>query len=225
MGIVTIQEETTKYPISLIGKEAGVCWGANTKDEAKNYRRGIDCIKAQHGRTWEFPQVYLTIDGYSARVIRELYTHIGGGPTRLQSSTRYVDYKNFEFVIPPSIEKDTRYLTVYKETMANISASLTQLEKLGAPREDIAMLLPLGMTTRIVLRTNMRNLVDMSHQRLCNRAYWEFRTLMNDIAKSLYYYSPEWEYVVDQLFVPKCDITGYCCEKKSCGRRPKKSED
>ena len=29
MGKVIIQEETTKYPITLIGKRAGVCWGAD----------------------------------------------------------------------------------------------------------------------------------------------------------------------------------------------------
>lgn len=34
MGNVIILEETTKNPITLIGKRAGVCWGADiTSDE------------------------------------------------------------------------------------------------------------------------------------------------------------------------------------------------
>lgn len=83
MGNVILQKETTIDPISLIGREAGVCWGADITDTEKNYKRGIDCLRARHGRTWEYPQIYVILDGYSARVIRELYTHTGGGPTRL----------------------------------------------------------------------------------------------------------------------------------------------
>jgi thymidylate synthase (FAD) len=83
MGKVIIQEETTKNPITLIGKEAGICYGADTENKEKNYIRGLDCLQSNHGRTLEMPSVYAVFEGYSARVIRELYTHIGGAPTRL----------------------------------------------------------------------------------------------------------------------------------------------
>ena len=89
MGKITILPETTKNPVTLIGRRAGVCWGGDAEDEEKNYRRGMDCIKSNHGRTLEYVNVEMILDGYSARVIREWYTHIGGAPTRLQSSTRY----------------------------------------------------------------------------------------------------------------------------------------
>lgn len=85
---------TTRNPITMIGTEAGICWGADTTNEEKNYKRGIDCLENEHGRTFEFPDVYAVLDGYSARVIREWYTHIGGAPTRLQASTRYIDYEH-----------------------------------------------------------------------------------------------------------------------------------
>ena len=104
MGTVTIQKHTTTNPISLIGEEAGICWGADTTDAAKNYKRGVDCIKSDHGRAMEFPQIYMVLDGWSAKVMREFYTHIGGAPTRLQASTRYIDYsKGFDSVVPSSI--------------------------------------------------------------------------------------------------------------------------
>ena len=83
MGKITIQNYTCKSPITMIGFEAGICWGADTADEKKNSRSGLDCLESGHGRTFEFPDVYLTLEGYSARVIREWYTHIGGQPTRL----------------------------------------------------------------------------------------------------------------------------------------------
>ena len=223
MGKIIIQKETTINPISLIGQEAGVCWGGDVTNPDKNYKRGLDCLTSGHGRTWEYPQVYMIIDGYSARVIRELYTHIAGGPTRLQASTRYVNYqKGFPYVVPPNVAANEEVRAVYEETMNNILVSMQKLEEMGLPREDIGMMLPLAMESKVVLRTNLRNLIDMSHQRLCNRAYWEFRELMNDIMSELKKYSSEWEYLVDNYFVPKCDVCGFCTEAKSCGRRPAK---
>ena len=35
MGNVILQKETTIDPISLIGREAGVCWGADITDTEK----------------------------------------------------------------------------------------------------------------------------------------------------------------------------------------------
>lgn len=223
MGKIIIQPETTMDPISLIGREAGVCWGADITDQEKNYKRGLGCLTSGHGRTWEYPQVYMVLDGYSARVIRELYTHIGGGPTRLQASTRYINYQQgFPYVTPPRIAEHEQGAEIYKEAMDNILASLEKLEQLGLPKEDINMLLPLGMETKVVLRTNLRNLIDMSHQRLCTRAYWEYRQLMQDMMKELVAYSDEWKYLVENYFMPKCEVMGLCTEARSCGRKPKK---
>lgn len=222
MAKITILEETTTQPITLIGKAAGACWGADTTNNERNYKRGYDCIKSQHGRTWEYPDVYMILDHYSARVIREFYTHIGGAPTRLQESTRYVDCTNFHYVTPPRIKNNNQPVVqkIYEETMAKISEAVTTLEELGVPREDSAMLLPLGMETKIVVKMNLRTLVSMAQQRLCTRAYWEFRDLMKDLKNALANYSVEWETLVNELFVPKCEAFGYCTEKYSCGRAP-----
>ena len=222
MGKILVQNYTTKNPISMIGEEAGICWGADTSDVNKNYKRGLDCLRSGHMRTAEYPQVYIVLDGYSARVIRELYTHIAGGPTRLQASTRYIEYGKFDYIIPNSIEKEKEAKRIYNNTMEATSAGYKYLELLGAPKEDIANLLPLGMETKIVLRTNLRHLIDMSHQRLCSRAYWEFRQLMIDLMKALREYSEEWAAIVDEFFKPKCEVCGFCEEKNTCHRKPTK---
>lgn len=223
MSKIIIQNETTVDPISLIGREAGVCWGADITNPEKNYKRGLDCLSSGHGRTWEYPQVYIILDGYSARVIRELYTHIGGGPTRLQASTRYIDYQNgFKYVVPPTIKNKIEANDIYNKAMEEILDAMKRLELLGIPKEDINMLLPLGMETKVVFRTNLRNLIDMAHQRLCTRSYWEYRLLMKDIMDELKNYSEEWAYLVKHYFVPKCEEVGYCTEKKSCGRKSKR---
>jgi thymidylate synthase (FAD) len=220
MGTVKILDQTTRQPITLIGQMAGVCWGADTSDPAKNYKRGWDCIESGHGRTFEFPDVYMELDGYSARVIREWYTHIGGMPTRLQASTRYIDYTDFDYVVPPSIKANGVMESIYEEAMGDIMQAVQDLEEYDIPREDAALLLPLGMTTRIVCKHNLRNLIDMSRQRLCNRAYWEFRDLFRDVSLALADYGEEWARIVNRCFYPKCQETRTCPEKHGCGKYP-----
>lgn len=221
MGVI-IQDYTYKYPIQMIGAEAGVCYGSDVSDKEKNYKRGVDCLKNNHGHTREFPDVYMILDGYSARVLREWYTHISGSPTRLQESTRYIDYTNFEYFIPPSILNNPKALEVYEKMMKNISNSLSILNGLGIPKEDSANGLPLGMLSKVVCKHNFRNLADMSNQRMCTRAYHEYRKLFKDICVALSEYSDEWKYLVDNYFMPKCDKYGYCTENKSCNRKEKK---
>ena len=225
MGSITILSETTKNPISLIGERAGICWGANIENSERNYKRGLDCINAGHGRTLEYVNVELVIDGYSARVIREWYTHLGGSPTRLQASTRYIDYGNFEYVTPPKIAKNEEAKRIYEDTMKAVTEAGKALEELGIPREDSALLLPRGMTTKIVDKRNLRNLIDMSRQRMCTRAYWEYRELFSDICKALRDYSREWAYIIDTQMMPKCEALGYCPETYCCGRKPKKEHN
>lgn len=120
---ITILPETTKNPITLIGKRAGICYGSDISDDEKNYKRGLDCINSGHGRAMEFVNVELIIEGYSARVIREWYTHIGGMPTRLQSSTRYIDYSKhgFDYVVPQSIQNNATALTKWQQLMETYS--------------------------------------------------------------------------------------------------------
>lgn len=224
MGNVIIQEFTTKNPITMIGMEAGICWGADTADQMKNYKRGLDCLENEHGRTFEFPDIYMVLDGYSARVIREWYTHIGGAPTRLQASTRYINYQNgFSYVTPASVQNNVNALHVYDDLMSYIENALQKLDSLGVPREDSALGLPLGMETKIVCKHNCRNLMDMSHQRMCTRAYHEYRKLFGDVINELRAYSDEWAYLIDHFFMSKCKYMGFCKEKYTCGIMPKRS--
>lgn len=222
MGKIILLPETTKNPISLIGERAGICWGADITNQEKNYKRGLDCILSGHGRTFEYVNVEMVLDGYSARVIREWYTHIGGSPTRLQASTRYINYQDFDYIVPLKIAKNKVANSIYTNVMKIISNNCKALEELGIPREDVGMMLPLGMTTKIVDKRNLRNLIDMTGNRMCTRAYWEYRDIMKDLCKELSEYSDEWKYLIETLFKPKCEKLGYCPEKNSCGRYKQK---
>lgn len=225
MRKVAIQLNTTHNPLALMGYEAGVCWGTDVSDYNKNVNRGIECIESGHMRVSEFPQIYLTIKGFSAKCIREFYTHIGGSPTRLQASTRYIDYsKDYDYITPPSIEKNEEAKSIYEKCMNNILKTMQELKELGVPKEDYTMALPICYETIIVDRTNLRQFIEMCHLRECSRAYWEFRLLIKMIKEELSKYSQEWKYIVDHYCKPKCEEVGFCTEKYSCGRMPKKEE-
>lgn len=225
MGQVIILPETPKNPLSLIGERAGVCWNADVSDNEKNIKRGIGCIEAGHGRTMEFVDVHMIIDGFSARVMREYYRHVGGLTPYLQASTRYINYKDFTVIKPATVEKNQEALVEFDTAVDNLRKSLEVLKALGVPNEDVANLLPLGMTTKCIEKRNLRNLVDMSHVRKCSRAFHEYRLeLFPAIENALRDYSDQWALIVDNLFKPKCEVYGYCNEKNSCGKMPKKED-
>jgi thymidylate synthase (FAD) len=221
MGKVTILDATPKNPFELMGFMAGECWGSDTSSDDKNRKRGMSCVADGHGRVWELADVYMKLEGYSARVMREWYTHIGGSPTRLQASTRYIDYNNLEVIKPIKIQNNEEANAEYDKCIEQIKSSYAKLLELGMTKEDTANLLPLGMTTVVMDKRNVRNLIEMSHQRLCARAYWEYRRLMHDIMNALREYSDEWKFIVDTYMKSKCDVTGFCTEKRSCGHRPR----
>lgn len=222
--VILMTEYMTDKPITMIGRMAGECYGSDTSDDEKNYKRGLDCLADNHGRTFEFPDIYAKFEGFSARVIREWYTHIGGLPTRLQASTRYINYDNFASIVPPEVQDNPKALRVYNSVIKVIRWGYKKLLELKIPKEDAANILNLGMTTTIVDKRNLRNLMDMHPNRLCKRAYWEFRELLKQYDRELRNISDEWEYIVDNYFKPKCVELEYCPESRTCGMMPRRGE-
>ena len=224
-GSVIILSETTDEPISLIGQMAGICYGTDTTNQEKNYKRGLDCIKSNHGRALEFPKIYMVLSGWSAKCIRELYTHIID-TTRLQASTRYIDYTNFEYITPPTIEANDEANKIYSDTMAAIAAAMGRLAALGIPKEDYSGLLPLNYETKIVWEVGFRELIAVMSVRKCSRAYHEIRKLMKKIEEALAIYSDEWKFLVEDMniFKIKCEYNQICEEKFGCGRYPKRED-
>jgi thymidylate synthase (FAD) len=217
----------THNPLQFIGKCAGVCWNAPIDDAEKNRKRAISCIKSGHGRVIEFPDITLVIDNYSARMMRELYTHIGGAPTRVQSSTRYVDADNFKYYTPPKVANTALAKAVYDEAMAHQATTYDYLMKLGIPKEDAANQLPIGMKSKMVWKINVRTLINFMNKRLCTRALKEIRDFAKELKNLLSSVDDEWKWICDNLFVPTCEQykflnpdACFCIEKQCCGRHP-----
>lgn len=217
----------TEQPLQLIGQCTGVCWNAPVDDPEKNRKRAISCIKAGHGRVLEFPDYIAAIDGYSARCMREIYTHLAGGPTRLQSSTRYVDEHGFKYYTPEKCSSNG----IYSQTMKAISDGYAKLIESGVPREDAANILPLGMESKMVWKGNLRMLINFMNRRLCTRALKEMRDFANEFRKLLASVDDEWAWIAENLFVPSCEQyrfinpeLRFCIEEHCCGRAPRITE-
>jgi thymidylate synthase (FAD) len=209
--------DITKNPLSRMGEVASTCW--NTKPLTAEHLKqiGIDCIDSGHHRPVESIHLTIAVEGYSARMIRELYTHIGGSPMRLQESTRYVDCSNFDYYLPDSIKNNENAFIEYEGIMQDIQNSYKHLQELNIPKQDIANILPLGMMTKIAYDINLRTLLHMAEVRLCKRALKEYRDFMYELRYGLEHEGEEWQYIMDNYYKPKCEIAGYCIEKNTCG--------
>lgn len=224
MGKITILPQTTKDPLQLIGTTSAVCYNADISNKEKNIKRALDCIHSGHGRVLEWPNVEVIVEGFSAKMMREAMRHIVGTSV-LQASTRYIDYeKGFDVITPPAIANNNDAMEVWCKVMNDIKMAMGALKALGVPKEDYTNLLPLAYQSKMIWKVNLRTLINFMNMRLCSRAYWEIREFSNMLKKALIDYSPEWEIICKELFVPKCDAVGYCTEAKCCGRHNTKSE-
>lgn len=223
----------TKSPLGVIGYSAGICYDSIKTQEiiesAKDKTaRGIalHCLNSGHTRTAEFADLTILIDGYSARVMRELYTHIIG-TSRVQASTRYIKYygDKFGYYIPNSIKANEQALNEYEDIMDEISLAYKRLLDLGIRQEDVANILPLGHNSTMTLKINVRALMHLYSVRTCTRAYEEFRKFMKELSDEIRKLDdPQWSELLEKFFVTKCEFMGYCDEGNCCGKAPRKED-
>lgn len=223
MAKVTILDSTIKNPISYMGECAGIAYGSDTSDYEKNYKRGLNCVRAGHYRMLEFCDIHFQVEGYSIRMCRELMRHVGDGLTAIQRSTRYCDESDFEYYIPDAINNNMSARNEYNKCMKEIQTVYQKMIQLyNIKKEDAANLLPLGLSTTLAMKHNARTVMNMAEQRLCTRALKEFREFMIDLIDALANYSEEWDTLCTEIMNCKCDKVGWCEEEFSCGKYPKK---
>lgn len=227
---LTLIDDTTEFPLQKIGSVAGVCWNSPVNDKEKNVNRAISCIKSGHGRVLEWVNIEVIIEECSARMMRELYTHIAG-TSRLQSSTRYVDETNFDFFVPPKIDNNAINKETYLNVMSAIDDGYFKLLNDGVSKEDAANVLPLGMNSKMIWKINLRSLINFCSQRKCTRAYHEIRKFANELVNLLAEKNDEWTWIATNLLVPKCEQYKYlnpnlcfCTEAQCCGKHSKVTE-
>lgn len=138
-----------------------------------------------------------------------------------QKSQRYVKEKGqFDYIIPPTIEKNPELKAKFEEFMGEISKKYLEFTEAGIPAEDARFVLPNATASSMVASLNLRELIHLANLRLCSRAQYEIKMLTKAMCEAITDEEP-W---LKNYLVPKCVSLGYCDEAKSCGRMPKKED-
>lgn len=192
MHVELVQE--TPNPIEFIAKIASICYDSDPKDPMKLvkhlYRNGHHSV---------FEHVYFTfrIDGISRACSHQLVRHRMCSFT--QRSQRYCSEDGFDFVTPPTVD-DNRFVDMI--ILAERFYKLLQDD--CVPNEDARYILPNACETSLYLSCNLRELIHIANERLCNRAQWEIRELVQQMVELV---NPELRW----MLVPKCQSGWIIC--------------
>lgn len=203
------------------------CYSADTPiniydtadDEEKMLKLISRVISSGHYSTIEHIQISFAISNVSRACTHQLVRH--RHMSFSQKSQRYVKEKGqFDYIIPPTIEKNPELKEKFEQFMSDISNKYQEFVEAGIPAEDARSVLPNATASSMVASLNFREMIHLANLRLCSRAQYEIRTLVKMMCDEL---SKQEPWLKDYL-VPKCVRLGFCDEDKCCGRMPKRED-
>jgi len=176
-------------------------------------------IKSGHLSTTEHICFTFAIEGVSRALTHQLVRHRVASYN--QQSQRYVSFRdNFEYIVPPEIEKNNDIRKKYDSLIREIHDMYKELLDSGIEAEDARYLLPNAAETKIIVTMNGRELLHFFTVRCCNRAQWEIRKMAIDMLKQVKKIAP----IVFEKAGPNC-LRGPCPEGKfKCDDPPKASD-
>ena len=213
----------TPYPLGVIVSAIKVCRaGADDTampllheiEETEANRRLIArVLKSGHTSVLEHVQFTFSVSGMSLAARSQLFRHRHG--SYAEQSKRTVEADTLGIVIPQSIRDNPGAYNEYCSAINRVnSAHRTMVDVHGIPKEDARYVSPLGLETRCVITYNARELFDTVFPlRLCLRAQWEVRTVVNQMYDICMQVLP----CVFKLTGPKC-FNGKCNEHEKCIR-------
>ncbi len=189
-----------------------------------------------HESPFEHASFTFGIEGVSRALLAQITRH------RIASysvqSQRYVNKKEFTYIVPPAIEalpeakeeflkameEDRQHYIMLASLLTDAhtkrliaegqdeAAAKRNAEKMAF--EDARSVLPNACDTKIIMTMNVRSLYNFFSLRTCSRAQWEIRALAEEMLRLVKSIAPE-------LFAkagPPC-VRGACPEgKMSCGK-------
>ena len=165
-----------------------------------------------HLSPFEHVSFQFSIDGVSRALSHQLVRHRIASYS--QRSQRYVNEKGFEYVVPPSIRKNSEALRRFEGVMAHLQEEYEALRSL-VPAEDARFVLPNACTTSLVATFNARSLLNFFEHRTCLRAQWEIRALAEKMLELVRGKAPN----LFREAGPTCVTQGVCHQGSySCGR-------
>lgn len=191
MNVKLIQQ--TANPIETISTIASICYDSDPKDPMRLvkhlYKSGHDSV---------FEHIYFTfkIEGISRACSHQLVRHRMCSFT--QRSQRYCNENEFEYVTPPTM---INYGFDYD--MEEI-AEMYEFYSDKCPNEDARYILPNACLTELYLSCNLRELIHIANERLCCKAQWEIRELVQEMVSLV-------DTDLQFMLVPKCKSGRIIC--------------
>ena len=235
--------EHTPNPERVIAAAAKLCYSAVGVDEIlkkmtpEKNESFIDMLtEIGHESPVEHVTFTFAIEGVSRSLLAQLTRH------RIASysvqSQRYVAKDNFEYIIPPEIEKIPEAKALFVEAMENDRSTYKKITEILSnahtkrmvesgkdeadsaklakkqAQEDARYVLSNACDTRIIMTMNVRSLYNFFTLRCCERAQWEIRSLATEMLRLVKQVSP----ALFKNAGPSC-VRGRCTEgSMTCGR-------
>ncbi len=157
-------------------------------------------IQKGHHSVLEHAYATFRIKGGSRVFTHEMVRHRLMSPS--QESQRYVEYgktKEFEFVIPPTVE-NTNLKDKFRKKALELKDFYEEMVKAGVPKEDARYILPNATVSEIVISANFRELRHIFEVRCVERAHWEIREICLEMLKIMKKEAPIvfWDFVIDE---------------------------
>lgn len=190
----------------------GLITGVLTGNDAEKF---IDKLKGMgHESPLEHVSFTFAIEGVSRTLTHQLVRHRIASYS--QKSQRYVSENDFEYIVPPSIARDSQAKEKFENLMCTIRQAYNELASMDIPKEDARYVLPNATETKIIVTMNARSLFNFFSLRCCTHAQWEIRQLANLMLAEVQKVAP----ILFKNAGASCK-KGYCPEEgRSCGNAP-----
>ena len=185
-------------PIETIAQIASICYDSDPQNPL-----GLVKHLYRNGHHSVFEHIYFTfkIEGISRACSHQLVRHRHCAFT--QRSQRYCSEDGYEFINPIEDIEDVRH-TIFYDMVCDNSEDYKELQKLGLENEDARYILPNACATSLYLSCNLRELIHICNERLCIKAQWEIRQM---VQKMVTLVDPALHF----MLVPKCKSERIIC--------------
>jgi len=179
----------TPQPDKVIAESASISHSSKFKKLDENKVKYLINLlkKLGHESVFEHASFTFKIEGISRVCTHQLVRHRIASYT--QQSQRYVLLKDIEFIVPEDVQK-SKFLDEFIEIAERAYELYRKMVRSGIKKEDARYILPHGVSTKIVVTMNARELRHFFRLRCEKDAQWEIRTLAIKMLEKCYEVAP-----------------------------------
>lgn len=190
-------------------------------------RVGKVCFESEHNSGSRAFYFIFDVTEVPRSLVDQLVRHENGVVKNVQSF-RYVNKDGGTVYIPNLIAKDeemaSTYEAIVKQSLEGYATLVDMLKEKGftgeKANEQARGVLPMNTNTGLTLGVTYEALVHLCHERLCTRAEYPIRRLVQQMRDLIVELIPE----LEPKLVVKCKANLFCTEDKCCGIAPTREE-